>query len=285
MGRRAAISARTMAAPSRCPNAGPSERIALANPRDFHHAGRSVRGPGRALDDVREMGRHARATEWTIRRSMWWPGTAIMRPTNTTCGATRRWGRSVRPCRSSIFTVLTSPSETPGTANIDFVIFPDRWLVAENTFRPPWYHMNVMSEFMGLIYGVYDAKTGGGFVPGGISLHNTMLPHGPDVDAVREGQQRGAEAAPAGRHIGLHVRDALPQKVTAFAVKTDAAEGLRRLRTQAQEALRSQPSVRWGTLLSLFTFVEAQQRRVRCRVFIMANKSLVQPFDDSVRHL
>ena len=53
----------------------------------------------------------------------------------------------------SIFTVLTSPSETPGTANIDFVIFPDRWLVAENTFRPPWYHMNVMSEFMGLVYG------------------------------------------------------------------------------------------------------------------------------------
>ena len=83
----------------------------------------------------------------------------------------------------SIFTVLTSPSETPGTANIDFVLFSDRWLVAENTFRPPWYHMNVMSEFMGLIYGVYDAKTGGGFVPGGFSLHNTMLPHGPDVDA------------------------------------------------------------------------------------------------------
>ena len=67
----------------------------------------------------------------------------------------------------SIFTVLTSPSETLGTANIDFVIFSDRWLVAESTFRPPWYHMNVMSEFMGLIYGVYDAKTGGGFAPGG----------------------------------------------------------------------------------------------------------------------
>jgi homogentisate 1,2-dioxygenase len=83
----------------------------------------------------------------------------------------------------SIFTVLTSPSETPGTANIDFVIFPDRWMVAENTFRPPWYHMNVMSEFMGLIYGVYDAKPGGGFEPGGISLHNSMLPHGPDVSA------------------------------------------------------------------------------------------------------
>ena len=80
-------------------------------------------------------------------------------------------------------TVLTAPSGEPGTANIDFVIFPDRWMVTENTFRPPWYHMNVMSEFMGLIHGVYDAKTGGGFVPGGFSLHNTMLPHGPDMDA------------------------------------------------------------------------------------------------------
>ena len=82
----------------------------------------------------------------------------------------------------SIYTVLTSPSETPGTANVDFVCFPDRWLVAEDTFRPPWYHRNVMSEFMGLIYGQYDAKPRG-FVPGGFSLHNMMLPHGPDADA------------------------------------------------------------------------------------------------------
>ncbi|RAI57364.1 homogentisate 1,2-dioxygenase [Roseicella frigidaeris] len=89
----------------------------------------------------------------------------------------------------SIFTVLTAPSETPGTANIDFVIFPDRWMVAENTFRPPWYHMNIMSEFMGLIYGVYDAKPGGGFEPGGVSLHNTMLPHGPDAAAFEGASQ------------------------------------------------------------------------------------------------
>ncbi|MGH8127728.1 MAG: homogentisate 1,2-dioxygenase [Gammaproteobacteria bacterium] len=80
----------------------------------------------------------------------------------------------------SIFTVLTSPSDTPGTANMDFVIFPPRWLVAEHTFRPPWYHRNVMSEFMGLIQGEYDAKAGG-FVPGGASLHNCMSGHGPDA--------------------------------------------------------------------------------------------------------
>ncbi len=79
----------------------------------------------------------------------------------------------------SIFTVLTSPSDTPGTANCDFVIFPPRWMVAEDSFRPPWFHRNVMSEFMGLITGAYDAKEGG-FAPGGASLHNQMNGHGPD---------------------------------------------------------------------------------------------------------
>ncbi|MFL6374899.1 MAG: homogentisate 1,2-dioxygenase [Pyrinomonadaceae bacterium] len=82
----------------------------------------------------------------------------------------------------SIFTVLTSPSGEAGVANCDFVIFPDRWLVGEDTFRPPWYHRNTMSEYMGLIYGAYDAKEEG-FVPGGGSLHNQMSAHGPDQDA------------------------------------------------------------------------------------------------------
>ncbi|SMR45445.1 unnamed protein product [Zymoseptoria tritici ST99CH_1A5] len=81
----------------------------------------------------------------------------------------------------SIFTVLTAQSPVPGTAVADFVIFPPRWLVAENTFRPPWYHRNTMSEFMGLITGDYDAKTGGGFAPAGASLHNVMSAHGPDM--------------------------------------------------------------------------------------------------------
>ena len=81
----------------------------------------------------------------------------------------------------SIFTVLTSPSDTPGTANLDFVIFPPRWLVAQHTFRPPWFHRNVASEFMGIVHGVYDAKAEG-FAPGGCSLHNCMTGHGPDAD-------------------------------------------------------------------------------------------------------
>jgi homogentisate 1,2-dioxygenase len=81
----------------------------------------------------------------------------------------------------SIFTVVTSPSGQPGVANCDFVIFPTRWMVAEDTFRPPWFHRNIMSEYMGLISGEYDAKEGGGFVPGGGSLHNRMSAHGPDA--------------------------------------------------------------------------------------------------------
>jgi homogentisate 1,2-dioxygenase len=94
----------------------------------------------------------------------------------------------------SIFTVLTSPSDTPGTANCDFVIFPPRWMVAEDTFRPPWYHRNLMSEFMGLVYGQYDAKPEG-FKPGGASLHNCMVPHGPDTEAFEK-----ASTAPLSPH-------------------------------------------------------------------------------------
>lgn len=82
----------------------------------------------------------------------------------------------------SIFTVLTAPTgDQPGTAVCDFVIFPPRWLVAEDTFRPPWFHRNVMSEFMGNIQGVYDAKAEG-FMPGGASLHNMNTAHGPDAE-------------------------------------------------------------------------------------------------------
>ena len=77
--------------------------------------------------------------------------------------------------------MLTSPSNVAGRANADFVIFPPRWMVAEDTFRPPWFHRNVMSEAMGLIYGAYDAKADG-FASGGLSLHNLMSGHGPDVE-------------------------------------------------------------------------------------------------------
>ena len=116
----------------------------------------------------------------------------------------------------SIFSVLTAPSETPGTANIDFVIFPDRWLVAENTFRPPWYHMNVMSEFMGLIYGQYDAKPAG-FVPGGVSLHNSMLPHGPDEEAFERASTVELEPHKLEGTMAFMFESRCPQRVTAYA--------------------------------------------------------------------
>jgi homogentisate 1,2-dioxygenase len=85
----------------------------------------------------------------------------------------------------SIYTVLSSPSELPGTANFDFAIFPPRWMVAEHTFRPPWFHRNFMNEFMGLVSGEYDAKAEG-FLPGGASLHNCMSGHGPDAETFEK---------------------------------------------------------------------------------------------------
>ena len=116
----------------------------------------------------------------------------------------------------SIFTVLTSPTPSAGLANLDFVIFPPRWSVAENTFRPPWYHRNVMSECMGLIRGQYDAKAEG-FAPGGVSLHNAFTPHGPDVQAF--------DAATAAELVPEHTGDGLafmlessqPWAVTAWS--------------------------------------------------------------------
>ncbi len=116
----------------------------------------------------------------------------------------------------SIFTVLTSPSETPGTANIDFVIFPERWMVAENTFRPPWYHRNIMSEFMGLVFGVYDAKPEG-FVPGGISLHNQMLPHGPDTEAFEHASNVELNPVKLSNTLAFMFETRFRQRVTQYA--------------------------------------------------------------------
>ncbi len=96
-------------------------------------------------------------------------------------------------CDPSIFTVLTSPTDSPGAANVDFVIFPPRWMVAEHTFRPPWFHRNVMNECMGLVHGAYDAKAGG-FSPGGLSLHSCMSAHGPDAETTERAM--AAELAP-----------------------------------------------------------------------------------------
>ncbi|UWQ04877.1 homogentisate 1,2-dioxygenase [Aliiroseovarius crassostreae] len=118
----------------------------------------------------------------------------------------------------SIFTVLTAPSGHPGTANIDFVLFRERWMVAENTFRPPWYHKNIMSELMGNIYGQYDAKPQG-FVPGGISLHNMMLPHGPDRDAFEGASNADLKPEKLDNTMSFMFETRFPQHLTEFAAK------------------------------------------------------------------
>ncbi|HZW59544.1 MAG TPA: homogentisate 1,2-dioxygenase [Woeseiaceae bacterium] len=123
----------------------------------------------------------------------------------------------------SIFTVLTSASETRGTANVDFVIFPPRWLVAEDTLRPPWFHRNVMSEYMGLVYGRYDAKAGG-FEPGGGSLHNCMTPHGPDAATVAAASAATLEPQKLDDTMAFMFESRYVMEPTAFAMQSEALQ-------------------------------------------------------------
>lgn len=120
----------------------------------------------------------------------------------------------------SIFTVLTSVSGTPGQANIDFVIFPPRWMVADNTFRPPYFHRNVMSEFMGLIHGVYDAKPSGGFEPGGSSLHNCMQAHGPEALAFEAATQAKLKPEYQGGTLAFMFESCLVFEPSKLALET-----------------------------------------------------------------
>jgi homogentisate 1,2-dioxygenase len=170
-------------APFRLPELGPIGSNGLANPRDFVAPSAAFESEPGPYEIVRRFGGHSwRCTQpGTPFNVVAWHGNLVPVLYDTahfnTIGSI-----SFDHPDPSIFTVLTSPSDTPGVANCDFVIFPPRWLVAEDTFRPPWYHRNVMSEFMGLVHGQYDAKPEG-FKPGGASLHNAMVPHGPDAEA------------------------------------------------------------------------------------------------------
>ena len=178
----------------RLPELGPIGSNGLANPRDFQ-------APVAAFEDT--------AGEYEVIKKYGgalWRASQPQTPFNVVA-----WHGNLAPLKyhtanfmaigsisfdhpdPSIFTVLTSPSNVPGRANADFVIFPPRWMVAEDTFRPPWYHRNLMSEFMGLVHGQYDAKPEG-FKPGGMSLHNSMVPHGPDAEAFQKASR--AELAP-----------------------------------------------------------------------------------------
>ena len=176
-------------APFRLPELGPIGSNGLASPRDFL----SPQAAPEADDGPHTLYRRQSGALWR--------GTSPHNPFNVVAwhGNLAPWTYDTRHFMvigsisfdhpdPSIFTFLTSPSDTPGTANADVVLFPPRWMVAEDTFRPPWFHRNLMSEFMGLVQGQYDAKPGG-FVPGGMSLHNSMVPHGPDAQAHAQATQ------------------------------------------------------------------------------------------------
>ncbi|WP_232476015.1 homogentisate 1,2-dioxygenase [Flavisphingomonas formosensis] len=181
-------------APFRLPDLGPIGANGLANPRDFET-------PTAWFEDVEAPFELVQKFQGRLWRTMLdrspldvvaWHGNLVPRRYDLRRFNTINTVSFDHP-DPSIFTVLTSPSDTPGTANCDFVIFPPRWMVAEETFRPPWFHRNVMSEYMGLIEGSYDAKQGG-FLPGGASLHNQMNGHGPDLASYRAAV--AAELAP-----------------------------------------------------------------------------------------
>ena len=170
----------------RLPELGPIGSNGLANARDFLAPVAAFEEQAGAYELIKKFGGHfwiapAKGTPFNV---VAWHGNLAPVKYDTANFMTIGSISFDHP-DPSIFTVLTSPSDTSGTANCDFVIFPPRWLVMEDTFRPPWYHRNLMSEFMGLVYGEYDAKPGG-FKPGGASLHNAMVPHGPDEEAYEK---------------------------------------------------------------------------------------------------
>lgn len=175
--------------PFRLPDLGPIGSNGLANPRDFLIPVAAYTDSNQPVQLVQKYQGEFWAT--TLSHSpmnvVAWHGNSVpykydLRRFNT-MGTV-----SYDHPDPSVFTVLTSPSAIPGQANADFVIFPPRWMVAEKTFRPPWFHRNLMNEFMGLLHGEYDAKAGG-FVPGGASLHPVMSAHGPDAKTLRIASQ------------------------------------------------------------------------------------------------
>jgi homogentisate 1,2-dioxygenase len=205
--------------PFRLPELGPIGSNGLANPRDFET-------PVAWFEDKDE-------TTEVIQKSLGhlWTTTLDHSPLDVVA-----WHGNYAPYRydlsrfnaigtvsfdhpdPSIFTVLTSPSNVPGRANADFVIFPPRWMVAEDTFRPPWFHRNVMSEAMGLIHGAYDAKAEG-FAPGGLSLHNLMSGHGPDVESWRKASEAELKPAKIEGTMAFMVETCWPYRPTDFALQ------------------------------------------------------------------
>ena len=164
------------------PERGPIGANGLANERDFLSPAAAYEDGAAAVQVVQKFGGNLWAADYdhSPLDVVGWHGNYVPYKYDTARFMTIGTISFDHP-DPSLYTVLTSPSESPGQANVDFVIFPPRWLVADDTFRPPWFHRNVMSEFMGLVEGAYDAKAEG-FLPGGASLHNTFTSHGPDAE-------------------------------------------------------------------------------------------------------
>ena len=211
-------------APFRLPELGPIGANGLASPRDFL-------APVAAFEDIDAPGEivvKAGGHLWSARLGhspldvVAWHGTSCPAKYELARFNTMNTVSFDHP-DPSIFTVLTSPSDTPGTANADFVIFPPRWMVAEDTFRPPYFHRNAMSEFMGLVKGAYDAKQGG-FVPGGASLHNVMTAHGPDLASHRAASAARLEPKRIEATLAFMVESRHPFEPTAFALATPALD-------------------------------------------------------------
>lgn len=170
-------------APFRLPDLGPIGANGLANPRDFQTPTAWYEDREGDFELIAKLGGHlwSAPIDHSPLDVVGWHGNHApykydLRRFNTIGSI------SYDHPDPSIFLVLQSVTDTPGVDAIDFVIFPPRWLVMEDTFRPPWFHRNIASEFMGLIEGVYDAKASG-FLPGGASLHNCMSGHGPDAES------------------------------------------------------------------------------------------------------
>ena len=205
--------------PFRLPDLGPIGSNGLANPRDFETPAAWFEDSDEPVEVVQKSLGHL------------WHTTLDHSPLDVVA-----WHGNYAPYRydlarfntigtvsfdhpdPSIFTVLTSPSNVPGRANADFVIFPPRWMVAEDTFRPPWFHRNVMSEAMGLIYGAYDAKAEG-FAPGGLSLHNLMSGHGPDVDSWKKASEAELKPAKIEGTMAFMVETCWPYRPTEWALE------------------------------------------------------------------
>jgi len=208
----------------RLPELGPIGSNGLANARDFIAPNAAFDSDGGPVEIVRKYGgrlwrARAQASPFNV---VAWHGNLVPFKYDTSRFMTIGSISYDHP-DPSIFTVLTSPSDTPGTANCDFVIFPPRWLVAEDTFRPPWYHRNVMAEFMGLVHGQYDAKPEG-FRPGGMSLHNTMVPHGPDSEAFTKASNAALVPHKLDNTLAFMFESRWRFKPTAFALHGGALD-------------------------------------------------------------